>query len=214
MKLFIDSANIEEIKTAISWGMVDGATTNPSLMAKESGISFETQAKKICKMVPGPVSLEGSSGDYAGMLKQGRKLGKLAKNAVFKVPMTVDGLRVVQKLNKEKIQTNVTLVFSVCQALLAAKAGATFVSPFVGRLDDIGQPGWKLIEDIMRVYRNYKFKTKVIAASVRNTSHVVQSAWMGADIATIPFKVLEKMYQHSLTDKGIEAFDKDFKKLK
>jgi len=214
MKLFVDSANLEEIKEAVSWGVVEGATTNPSLMAKEKGVKFEVLAKKICRLVAGPVSLEGGSLETKAMIKEGRKLAKIAKNVVVKIPMTIEGMQAVKVLAKEKIKTNVTLIFSVNQALVAAKMGASYVSPFLGRLDDMGQSGVDLLAEIMAVYGNYGFKTEVIAASIRHADHVKQSAMLGSDIATIPFGVLKKLYGHALTDKGIEAFTRDWKSLK
>lgn len=214
MKIFIDTANLEEIKTAVSWGIIDGVTTNPTLMAKEKGQSMEKIAKNICQIVKGPVSLEGAAQTYEEIIAEGKKLASLAKNVVVKIPMTIDGLKAVQTLSKEGIKTNVTLVFSANQALLAAKVGATFVSPFLGRLDDIGQSGIKLIEEIITIYNNYKFKTEIIAASIRHPDHVKQVAMLGCHIATIPFKVLKQLYQHSLTEKGIELFLKDWQNLK
>lgn len=213
MKIFIDSANLSEIETAVSWGIINGATTNPSLMAKEKGVKMEVLAKKICSIVKGPVSLEGGALVEEDLVKEGRKLAVVAKNAVVKIPMTIDGLKAVQRLTKEGIKTNVTLVFSASQALLAAKSGATFVSPFLGRLDDIGQNGMELIEEILTVFENYGYKTEIIAASIRHPDHVKQTALAGCDIATVPFKVIKQMYGHSLTDKGIDLFQADWKKL-
>ncbi len=213
MKIFIDSANLSEIETAVSWGIIDGATTNPSLMAKEKGTKMEVLAKKICSLVKGPVSLEGGALVENDLVKEGRKLAAVAKNAVVKIPMTIDGLKAVQRLSKEGIKTNVTLVFSASQALLAAKSGATYVSPFLGRLDDIGQSGIELIEEILTVFDNYRYKTQIIAASVRHPDHVKQVILTGCHIATIPFKVIKLMYGHSLTEKGIEIFQQDWKKL-
>ncbi|MCL4363729.1 fructose-6-phosphate aldolase [Patescibacteria group bacterium] len=211
MKLFIDSANIGEIREAVSWGIIDGVTTNPSLMAKEKGLAMEKIAKEICKMVKGPVSLEGGAMEHEAMLREGRAFSSLAKNAVFKIPMTIDGVRTVKKLSAEGIKTNVTLVFSANQALLAAKAGATFVSPFIGRLDDIGRSGIDLIREIVLIFRAHDLKTKVLAASIRDTDHVKQSALVGADMATVPFQILRKMFDHELTDKGIAIFQKAWK---
>ena len=213
MKIFIDTANLEEIKTAVSWGIVDGATTNPSLMAKEKGEKMEVLAKKICSIVKGPVSLEGGALMEDDLIKEGRKLAATAKNAVVKIPMTIDGLKAVQKLSKEGIKTNVTLVFSSNQALLAAKSGATYVSPFLGRLDDIGQSGIDLIAEILTVFNNYKLRTEIIAASIRHPDHAKQVALLGCHIATIPFKVIKQMYGHVLTEKGISLFQEDWKKL-
>lgn len=214
MKIFIDSANFEEIKEAVSWGIIDGATTNPSLMAKEKGQSVEKLSKQICDVVPGPVSLEGKAMTSQELVKEGRHLSKIAKNVVFKIPMSIEGIKAVQILNKEGIKTNVTLIFSANQALLAAKSGATYVSPFLGRLDDIGETGIDLVKEIKTVFINYKYKTKIIAASIRSPEHVKLSALAGSDIATIPFKILKQLFQHALTDKGISIFLNDWKKLK
>ena len=213
MKIFLDTANLDELKKAVDWQMIDGVTTNPTLMAKESGRKFEEMAKEICKLVPGPVSLEGVGVTEAELVKEGKKMASIAKNVVFKVPMTVEGLKAVRTLKKLGIKTNVTLVFSANQALLVAKAGANYCSPFVGRLDDIGQSGMGLIKEIVAIYKNYGFKTQVLAASIRSTVHVQAAAMAGADAATIPFKVLEQMYQHSLTDKGIKMFLDDWQKV-
>ena len=212
MKFFIDTANIEEIKEANDMGMVDGVTTNPSLIAKE-GRDFEEVVKEICQIVDGPVSAEVISTDTAGMLKEARHLATLHENIVIKIPMTIDGLKAVRALSKEGIKTNVTLVFSPLQALMAAKAGASYVSPFVGRLDDISQEGMLLVEQIVEIYSNYAYDTEVIVASVRNPLHVLDSALMGADIATIPFNVLSKLAAHPLTDKGLAAFLADWEKM-
>jgi len=211
MKFFIDTANIEEIKEAHSMGMVDGVTTNPSLIAKEGG-EFEVIIKEICDIVDGPISAEVISVDTEGMLKEARQLAKIHDNIVVKVPMTVDGLKATRQLTEEGIKTNVTLVFSPLQALMAAKAGATFVSPFVGRLDDLAQEGLALVEQIVEIYSNYAFDTEIIVASVRNPLHVLDAALMGADIATIPFSVLGKLAAHPLTEKGLKAFLDDWNK--
>lgn len=213
MKFFIDTANIEEIKEANSMGMVDGVTTNPTLIAKEDG-KFEDIIKQICEIVDGPISAEVISLDADGMVKEARKLAEIHKNIAVKIPMTVDGLKAVRILSNEGIKTNVTLVFSPLQALMAAKAGATFVSPFVGRLDDLSQEGLILVEQIVEIYNNYAFDTEIIVASVRNPLHVLESAMMGADIATIPFNVLKKLAAHPMTDKGIQAFLDDWNKAK
>ena len=213
MKFFIDTANVEEIKKGLALGMVDGVTTNPSLVAKESRPFIEI-LKEICGMVEGPVSAEVVALDAEGMLAEARELAKLAGNIVIKIPMTEEGLRAVKRLSEEGIKTNVTLVFSATQALLAAKAGATFVSPFVGRLDDISQNGMDLIADIMTIYRNYGFTTEVIVASVRHPMHVLESARIGADIATIPYKVIAQLAKHPLTDIGIQKFLADWEKRK
>jgi transaldolase len=213
MKFFIDTANINEIKEANEMGMVDGVTTNPSLIAKE-GRDFEEIIKEICDIVDGPISAEVVSTDTEGMLKEARKLSKIHNNIVIKVPMLVDGLKATRKLTEEGIKTNVTLVFSPLQALMAAKAGATYVSPFIGRLDDISQEGLLLVEQIVEIYSNYAFDTEIIVASIRNPLHVLESALMGADIATIPFNVLSKLAAHPLTDKGLKAFLDDWNKGK
>lgn len=209
MKFFLDTANVEKIKEFAELGIVDGVTTNPSLIAKE-GRDFHEVIKEICSIVDGPVSAEVISLEAEGMIKEARELAKIADNVVIKVPMTKEGLKAVNVLSKEGIKTNVTLVFSANQALMAAKAGASYVSPFVGRLDDIGHDGMKLIEDVVKIFRNYDIKTEVIVASVRHPMHALESAKIGADIATIPFDVLDKMFKHPLTDIGIEKFLKDW----
>jgi transaldolase len=213
MKFFIDTANIDEIKEAHSMGMVDGVTTNPSLIAKE-GREFEEIIKEICDIVDGPISAEVISIDTEGMLKEARHLAKIHKNIVVKIPMTVDGLKTTRTLTGEGIKTNVTLAFSPLQALMAAKAGATYISPFVGRLDDLAQEGLVLVEQIVEIYSNYAFDTEIIVASVRNPLHVLDAALIGADIATIPFNVLGKLAAHPLTDKGLKAFLDDWNKRK
>ena len=213
MKFFIDTANIEEIKKAKDYGLVDGVTTNPTLVSRENR-EFKSLIKEICNIVEGPVSAEVISLEYDGMLAEARELAKLADNVVVKIPMTEEGVKAVKTLSAENIKTNVTLVFSPLQALLAAKAGATFVSPFVGRLDDISHRGMELVEQIMNIYFNYAFDTEVIVASVRNPLHVLEAAKIGADISTIPFKVLMQFVKHPLTDIGIERFLKDWEKLK
>ena len=211
MKFFIDTANIDEIKEANRMGMVDGVTTNPSLIAKE-GRDFEEIIREICEIVDGPISAEVISLDTEGMLKEARHLAGIHKNIVVKIPMTIDGLKAVRQLSEEGIHTNVTLVFSPLQALMAAKAGATYVSPFVGRLDDLSQDGMALIEQIVEIFNNYAFETEIIVASVRHPLHVLDSAMMGADIATIPFNVLGKLAAHPMTDKGIKSFLSDWEK--
>jgi len=211
MKFFIDTANIDEIREANDMGMVDGVTTNPSLIAKE-GRDFKEIITDICAIVDGPISAEVISLDEAGMVKEARELAAIHKNIVVKIPMTVDGLKAVRTLSREEIGTNVTLVFSPLQALMAAKAGATYVSPFIGRLDDLSQDGLVLVDQIVTIYENYDYETEVIVASVRNPLHVLESALMGADIATIPFNVLSKLAGHPLTDKGIAAFLADWEK--
>ena len=212
MKFFIDTANIEEIKTASEWGLLDGVTTNPTLVSKEKR-KFRDILKEICSIVDGPVSAEAVSLDAKGMIAEARELSKIHGNIVVKIPMTLEGMKAVKTVSGEGIKTNVTLVFSPVQALMAAKAGASYVSPFVGRLDDVSERGMDLVGDILDIYRNYAFKTEVIVASVRNPVHVLESAVMGAHIATIPFKVLEQLSKHPLTDRGIETFLKDWEKV-
>lgn len=212
MKFFIDTADVAEIKAANERGWVDGVTTNPSLIAK-SGRNFEDVIKEICKLVPGkPVSAEVISLKADEMVKEGVSLAKWADNVVVKIPMCEDGMIAVKKLTAEGIKTNVTLVFSSMQALLAAKAGATMVSPFVGRLDDIGSEGMAMVNDVIQIYHNYDFATEVLVASVRSPMHLQQAAMMGADIATIPYKVMQQMTGHPLTTKGIEMFLNDWNK--
>lgn len=213
MKFFIDTANIREIKEANSMGMVDGVTTNPSLIAKE-GRDFKEIITDICGIVDGPISAEVISLDEAGMVREARELANIHHNIVVKIPMTIDGLKAVRTLTDEGIKTNVTLVFSPLQALMAAKAGASYVSPFVGRLDDLSQDGMTLVEQIVTIFDNYDFETEIIVASVRNPLHVLDSALLGADIATIPFDVLAKLAAHPMTDKGIKAFMADWEKTK
>src|SRR6056297_1542400 len=213
MKFFIDTANLEEIKTAESFGILDGVTTNPSLVSKEGDIDFHTRIKEICEIVDGPVNAEVVSIDTDGMIEEARELAELASNVVVKVPMTIDGLKAVKTLSKEGIKTNVTLVFSANQALLAAKAGATFVSPFIGRLDDRAHDGMELVKEIRTIYDNYCFETELLAASIRHPLHVKQAALAGADIATIPYSVIEKMSKHPLTDTGLDRFLSDWKKF-
>ncbi len=211
MKFFIDTANLAEIEQGVAMGMVDGVTTNPSLIAKEDK-PFEEIIAAICKIVDGPVSAEVVSTDMAGMIAEAKQLAKIADNIVIKIPMIVEGIKAVKQLSAEGIKTNVTLVFSSAQALLAAKAGATFVSPFVGRLDDIGTPGMELISDIVTIYDNYGYESEIIVASVRSPQHVIESALVGADIATIPLKVITQLAKHPLTDKGMEQFLADWEK--
>jgi transaldolase len=211
MKFFIDTANLDEIKKGVEMGMVDGVTTNPSLIARESK-PFEEIVAEICKLVDGPVSAEVVSLEADGMLAEAKELAKIADNIVIKIPMIVEGLKAVKKLTAEGIKTNVTLVFSCAQALLAAKAGASFVSPFVGRLDDIGTPSMDLISDIATVYDNYGYQSEIIVASVRSPQHVMDAALIGADIATIPLKVITQLAKHPLTDIGMEQFLADWEK--
>lgn len=211
MKFFIDTANIDEIKKASDLGMVDGVTTNPSLVAKE-GREFKGLVREICHMVDGPVSAEVVSVDAEGMVQEARDLADLADNIVVKIPMLEEGLKAVKILAQEGIKTNVTLCFSAIQALMAAKAGAAYISPFVGRLDDINHKGMELVENIIAIYDNYGFETEVIVASIRNPIHVLDAALMGADIATIPYKVIQQLTKHPLTDIGLEKFLADWNK--
>jgi transaldolase len=212
MKIFIDSANVKEIREAAGLGVIDGVTTNPSLIAKENRAAREL-LEEICSAISGPVSAEVISLESEGMVKEARELAKIAKNIVIKIPLTKEGIKAVGLLSKEGIRTNVTLCFSANQALLVAKAGADFISPFIGRLDDISQRGMELIRDIKRIYENYDFKTEIIVASVRNPVHVLDAALLGADIATIPFAVIEQLIKHPLTDIGIQRFLEDYKKI-
>lgn len=212
MRIFIDTANIDEIKSAWDLGVIDGVTTNPSLMARE-GKDPVGLLKEICKVVDGPVNAEVVALDAAGMVREAGPLARIHKNIVIKIPMTEQGLRAVKKLSAKGIQTNVTLVFSPSQALLAAKAGATYLSPFVGRLDDISHPGMDLVADILDIYDAYMFETQVIVASVRNPLHVVDAAKMGAHVATIPYKVILSLAKHPLTDIGLKKFLEDWEKV-
>ncbi|TCO68108.1 fructose-6-phosphate aldolase [Caldanaerobacter subterraneus] len=211
MKFFLDTANIEEIKEAYSLGVISGVTTNPSLVAKE-GRDFKEVIREIAEIVDGPISAEVISDDHEGMVKEARELAKIHKNIVIKIPMTAEGLKAVNILSKEGIKTNVTLIFSANQALLAAHAGATYVSPFVGRLDDINTDGMQIIEDIVTIFTNYDIQAEIITASVRHPIHVLEAAKLGAHIATVPYKVLMQMIKHPLTDIGIERFKEDWKK--
>ena len=213
MKFFLDSANLNEIREAEELGLLDGVTTNPSLVAKENKQKdFRTTIKEICKIVKGPVSAEVISTDFKSMKKEALELSKIDKNVVIKLPMTVDGIKTTKFLSKKKIPVNVTLIFSAPQALIAAKAGAAYVSPFVGRLDDISSNGMNLITDISDIFLNYGFATEILVASIRNPIHIVESARMGADVATLPFKVLLQLFKHPLTDIGLENFLKDWNK--
>jgi transaldolase len=211
MKIFLDTANLDELKKAAAWGIVDGVTTNPSLIAKE-GVAMEEQIARICDIIDGDVSAEVVSTEARLMIEEGVKLSKIHKNVVVKLPLTRDGIQACSALSKDGIRTNVTLCFSPAQALLAAKAGAYIISPFVGRLDDIAQLGMELIESICTIYGNYGFTTQVLAASLRSPLHVAQAAEIGADIGTLPFKTLDMMFNHPLTDKGLDAFLKDYAK--
>lgn len=211
MKFFVDTADVAEIKELVDVGLLDGVTTNPSLIAK-SGRAFKEVVAEICKLVEGPVSAEVTAPDYAGMVKEGNELRRIAKNVTVKVPLTIDGLKACKALSGDGAMVNVTLCFSANQALLAAKAGATFISPFVGRLDDIHLDGMELISEIRQIYDNYAFDTEILVASVRNANHVKQAALIGADVVTAPAAVLKALAKHPLTDKGIEMFMADWKK--
>ena len=212
MKFFIDTANVEEIRKTNALGLLDGVTTNPTLVSKE-GREFKGLIKEICSIVEGPVNAEVVSTDAEGMINEARDLVKLAHNIVVKIPLIEEGLKAVKVLTAEEIKTNVTLCFSPTQALMAAKAGAAYVSPFVGRLDDISNPGMDLVEQIITIYDNYGYDTEIIVASIRNPTHVVDAALMGADIATIPYKVIQQLIKHPLTDIGLEKFLADWKKM-
>lgn len=212
MKLFIDTADIGEIREANAMGLLDGVTTNPSLVAR-TGRTFKEVIDDICKEVDGPISLEAVSTEYAPLLAEARKLAAIHPNVVVKVPLTLEGLKVVRACRDEGIRTNVTLCFSPSQALLAAKAGASYISPFVGRLDDISEPGMELIDKIVTIYANYDFDTEVLVASVRNPMHLVEAALAGADVATVPYKILKQLVQHPLTDHGLARFLEDWAKV-
>ncbi len=212
MKIFLDTADLDEIKQVKDWGLLDGVTTNPTLLAKQ-GVDPYTQLSKICEIVDGPVSAEVVSLEAETMIREAKELAKIAKNIVIKIPLTLEGIKAVKVLEENSIPTNVTLCFSPMQALLVAKAGATFVSPFVGRLDDISSMGMELIRDIVTIYDNYGFDTEIIVASVRHPIHILEAAKIGADIATIPFKTLSQLVKHPLTDIGIDRFMKDWGKL-
>jgi len=212
MKFFIDTANIEQIREAATLGVLDGVTTNPTLLSREKG-SFKEILKEICSIVPGPVSAEVVSLEAEGMLKEGKELCKIADNIIIKVPCIREGVKAIGMFKGEGIDTNATLCFSANQGILVAKAGATFVSPFVGRLDDVGTPGMELVRDLVAVYNNYSFATEIIVSSVRHPQHVYEAAMMGADVVTIPFKVIEQLIKHPLTDRGIESFLADWEKV-
>jgi len=213
MKLFLDSANFEEIREVAGWGVLDGVTTNPSLCSKES-VSFEDNIRRICALTPGPVSAECVSLQADEIVVEGRALAKIAPNIAVKIPVGLEGLKATKMLHGEGVAVNMTLVFSTGQALLAAKAGARFVSPFIGRLDDIAEDGMGLIEEIVQVFENYRFETEVIVASVRHPRHVIDAALLGADIATVPYGVMTKLVHHPLTDLGVERFLADWRKVK
>ena len=211
MKFFVDTADIKQIEDLIPTGMIDGVTTNPSLIAKQ-GTNIKETIKTICSLIDGPVSAEVTATNHETMLKEGEYLASIAKNVTVKVPLTVDGLQTCKKLREKNIMVNVTLCFSAAQALLAAKAGASFISPFIGRLDDIGEKGMQLIEDIVIIYENYGFNTEVLVASVRTTQHIIDAALIGANVATLPPKIIRELYNHQLTDKGLKAFLDDWTK--
>ncbi len=212
MKFFLDTAMVEEIREVASWGLLDGVTTNPTLVAK-TGRPFKEVVKEILEIVDGPVSLETVSLDAEGMIREGKMLAELGENVVVKIPMTPEGLKAVQALESEGIPTNVTLIFSPTQALLAAKAGASYVSPFVGRIDDVSGEGMKLIREIKEIFINYEISTEIIVASIRNPMHVVEAALIGADICTVPYAVMKSLFKHPLTDVGIKRFLEDWEKV-
>jgi len=212
MKFFLDTANLKDIREAAALGLADGVTTNPSLIAKEGDVDFKQHIAAICEIVQGPVSAEVTSQDQAGMVREGLEYSKIAPNVVIKCPLTRDGLKATRELSEQGIRVNVTLCFSPAQAILAAKAGASFISPFLGRLDDIGENGLNLLSDIIEIYQNYTWKTEVLAASLRHPVHVIEAARLGADIATMPFKVIDQLFNHPLTDKGQAQFLSDWAK--
>lgn len=212
MKFFLDTANLDEIRAGAELGLADGVTTNPSLIAKEGNVDFKQHIAAICEIVAGPISAECTSEDAEGMIREGREYSKIAPNVVIKCPLTREGLKATRVLNDEGIRVNVTLCFSAAQAILAAKAGASFISPFLGRLDDIGENGLILLQDIIEIYDNYDWKTEVLAASIRSPIHVIEAARMGADIVTVPLKTVLQLFQHPLTDKGQAQFLADWKK--
>jgi len=212
MKFFLDTANLNEIREAASYGFADGVTTNPTLISKEGNVDFKQHIAAICEIVQGPVSAEVTSQDRQGMVREGLEYSKIAPNVVIKCPLTREGLKATRELSDQGIRINVTLCFSAAQAVLAAKAGASFISPFLGRLDDIGQNGLVLLQEIIEIYQNYSWKTEVLAASLRHPIHVIEAARLGADIATMPFKVIDQLFNHPLTDKGQAQFLADWAK--
>jgi transaldolase len=212
MKFFLDSANLGEIREGAELGLIDGVTTNPSLISKEGDVDFKEHIAAVCEIVDGDVSAEVTSLDAEGMLREGREYARIAPNVIIKCPLTRDGLKATRQLTSEGIRVNVTLCFSAAQAILAAKAGAAYVSPFVGRLDDVGQNGLTVLAEIIEIYRNYEWRTQVLASSIRHPIHVVEAARLGADVATMPLKVLNQLFQHPLTDKGLEKFLSDWHK--
>lgn len=212
MKFFLDTASIEEIKKGVEWNIVDGVTTNPTLIAKEGGKNYKKMIEEITKIIKGPVSAEVISTDMDGMINEARELASISPNVVIKIPITEDGIRACRKLSDEGIKVNVTLIFSPLQALIAAKANARYVSPFVGRLDDVGNPGMEIVSEIFQIFQNYGFGTEIIVASIRNPEHVRIAALQGADISTMPFSILKQLFKHPLTDLGIQRFLDDYKK--
>lgn len=212
MKFFLDSANLDEIREAAELGLIDGVTTNPSLISKEGGVDFKEHIAAVCEIVAGDVSAEVTSLDAEGMLREGREYARIAPNVIIKCPLTRDGLKATRQLTSEGVRVNVTLCFSAAQAILAAKAGAAYISPFVGRLDDVGQNGVAVLAEIVEIYRNHEWQTQVLASSIRHPIHVVEAARVGADVATMPLKVLNQLFQHPLTDRGLEKFLSDWHK--
>lgn len=213
MKFFLDTANIDEIREAASLGVLDGVTTNPSLMAKEDGDDYPAVLKAICDIVGGPVSAEVVAEDSDEMIRQGRSFARLSEHIVVKIPMTPEGMKAVKALSSDDIKTNVTLCFSANQGLIAAKAGATYISPFIGRLDDAGMDGMQVVADLVDIYERYAFTTQVLAASIRHPMHVVEAARLGADVSTMPYKIFQQLFKHPLTDIGIELFNRDWAKV-
>jgi transaldolase len=213
MKFFLDTANLDEIREAASLGVLDGVTTNPSLMAKEDGDDYHTVLKEICDIVGGPVSAEVVAEESDEMIRQGRSFARLSEHIVVKIPMTPEGMKAVKSLSSDDIKTNVTLCFSANQGLIAAKAGATYISPFIGRLDDAGMDGMQVVADLVDIYERYAFTTQVLAASIRHPMHVVEAARLGADVSTMPYKIFQQLFKHPLTDVGIELFNRDWAKV-
>jgi len=213
MKFFLDTANLDEIREAASLGVLDGVTTNPSLMAKEDGDDYHAVLKEICDIVGGPVSAEVVADESGEMIRQGRTFARLSEHIVVKIPMTPEGMKAVKTLSADDIKTNVTLCFSANQGLIAAKAGATYISPFIGRLDDAGMDGMQVVADLVDIYERYAFTTQVLAASIRHPMHVVEAARLGADVSTMPYKIFQQLFKHPLTDIGIELFNRDWAKV-